>query len=338
MAKEYSYYQTDCSQGYPIYHGIVADSDGNVLENDILSQSDMLAAGQAIGCNPHASGNFGRKPPARGAGLLQKTQAIGVLMKAPQSVIDQVKRLAPLRWPMLMELSNKNVPIANPNNLFEIATKYAEIHPALPTPAGKMKSFAMQPKSAGTGFDFGSAFGFLGNLVNTIVDGVNSGGVNAFLTNWANQFNTYMTADFKSIQDTLNATAAAPGPWGGYGPKGALDMLLRFKSTSWADLKKTITDYCAAHQVDIPVAVKSFWDQQLALEDSLRSKLDAAPPASSGGASTINTPKSPDGGGGSGVADFFSQYGMYFIIGLILLLLLIAVIVGVSSYKKKKKS
>lgn len=327
MAVEYSYYKTDCSAGYPRYYGINV-VDGNEVQTEI-NQSDMLAAGQAIGCNPHASTGYGKKPPVTGNGLAAKTQRFGELLKAPQSTIDALKALAWYRGTMLMELVNRGIPIANPNNMFEIITKYGEVHPQLKSPTGKQKAVAMQPKSGGAGFDFGGLFGLVGDLVNGIADGIQNGNVAAFLTTWATEFQKYMTADFGSIQATLNATQAAPGAWGGWGPKGALDMLQQFKRTSWADLRNTITTYCTQHNVEIPAGVKELWRQQDMLEADLQAKVNAANPIEVGGGNHPNT------GDTTAAGSWISKNIIWVILAVVALILLIVVFMAMSKRGKK---
>jgi hypothetical protein len=344
MAKLYPLYKTDCSKGYPVYYGVETDANGVETLTEV-SQSDMLAAGQGIGCGHAGSSNYGVSPPDPGKGFLVRIQTIGKLLKLPQDVIDKYKKLAPHRGTMLMTLANHGIKVANPNNIYEVAFKYSATHPELPTPSKKEQAVTMQPKTGGGSFDWGSLITSAGNIVNTITNGINDANVQRFLVQWGQAFSEYMTNDFGEIEKTLKATAANPGAWGGWGPQGALDMFLQFNKTSWADLKATITSYCSEHSVSIPDSVVALWQDQIRLQRSLEDAVLLAQqngtplggPSQTGSGNNTTIGGDPTGTGSATAGGWFKKNWLGVVIGVVAILGLVVIIVAATKSGKKKR-
>lgn len=239
-----------------------------------LCQAAMSSGGDFSAPNPEAI------PKVYGKKLVNQTWAQGRKLRLSDSQIQKVVNLIPFRESMLAYLASlayqgTYVPIDDRNNMFEVLMHYTKFNSQTGHKVSNdMYQTAMGKKSMTERLDWGGIFGGLADMVGGIVDGVSNANVQAFLTNWATAYKNYMTTDLGAIQATYNATASAPGAWGGWGAKGALDMLRQYKRTSWADLKNTITSYAQQHNVEIPQSVKDYWIEQNQLEQRLQNEVD----------------------------------------------------------------
>lgn len=373
----YDHFEKTCKNGYPQYYGVTIDPVTGAEVKHEMNGSDWVAAGQAqgyesmaLGC-PHA-GSFitiggvptviyrhnGPIPKPRTPASLKNIVSIqGKRMGASKSVIEKVQSIVPYKNMMLMDIRNMGGHVADPNNVYEVVAEYGRLHPGMGTPTRDTRSYVtMVPKSGGGGgFDIGGIFGAISDLVDGISSSVNNANAQAFVNHFAQAFADYMTTDMGAIRATLNATQQNPGPWGGWGPRGALDMLIQYKNTSWAGLKHDITVFCDQHHMDIPPSVTALWQQQDMLEQELRNSIASG---GSGGlnpntqyhnqvpnAGSTSTSTGTDMGGGSGGGNSPMMSGAWFkknlpwlIVALVVLIILIVVIAMASRKGKKSKS
>lgn len=298
MAQTYDSYKKTCKNGYPQYYGVTIDPVTGVETSTEMNGSDWIASGQAagyeslsLGCPSSGSITTYKPPRKHGAALVRYNRKKGTEYGLKKSGIDKGLALLPMITTMLAYLKARNVGVKDENNIFEVAAKYANAYPnsKMRVDSNGVKAFLSQNKNRLEMFDVGAIFSGVGSIITEIVNAASEGNVNAFLSNWSQAFDNYMRTDFAAIQETLEATQENPGPWGGWGPKGALDMLKQYKRTSWQDLRNTIEAYCQQHGKDIPDPVKRLWEAQDKLEDDLRELMDQQ------GTSGTQT---PSGGGG----------------------------------------
>lgn len=362
----YDHFTKTCKNGYPQYYGVTVDPVTGVETKHELNGSDWVAAGQAqgveslsLGCPPNYIGNTSglgvkgvqrigpnvppQQPLSKGV-TSALTKKYGTRLGASPELIKAVQKIIPMRGFMLADIKNYNGSVSDPNNMFEVAAEYARIHPQHTSPpAGDRQVITAVPKSGAAGV-VDAGLGIVGSIVNLISDSTNAANAQNFVNAFATQFKAYMDSDFADIRNTLNATSSNRGKWGGWGPKGALDMLLQFKNTSWKDLKNTINDYCTTHNIPVPQSVKSLWDDQQTLENELRAQL-----AQTNGQGAVNNGTSYSsqisgsamtGGGGYSMpmVNFNFSKWLPWIIGIVVL---IALIIGISiamKAAKKRKS
>lgn len=377
----YDSFKKTCKNGYPQYYGVTLDPVTGEEQLHEMNGSDWIAAGQSqgyeslsLGCpsshlvmGPGNTGGTGGRPrPAvgpkvatqtygfnkpsvdwkSGQRLINYTRGLASSLKLPSMTIEKAIGLLPMRSFYLMDIRNSGGHVADPNNIFEILAEYARLHPSLQSPSQSERVAMMQPKSAPD--MIGAGLGIAGDLVNLIGGAVENGNTQAFLASFATAMQNYMNNDFGEIRATLNATESNRGKWGGWGPKGALDMLLQYKNTSWKNLKNDITSYCQSRGINpVPSNITTWFDQQDALEAELRNDY-----STSGGKGALNNGTqyssqiaggSSTGSGTSFGAGAFS--GMQFdwkkwlpwIIGIVVFIILMVVIIQ-SSKRRKSNS
>lgn len=370
----YDHFEKTCKNGFPQYYGVTIDPvTGQEVKHE-MNGSDWVAAGQSqgyesmsLGC-PHAGSfiSIGGKPtivighiaplpkPKSPASTKIIAAQQGKKMGVSDGLISKVQSLIPHRNTFQMEIRNMGGNVADPNNMYEILAEYGRVHQSLPTPSRAVKAtVSMVPKS---GFDIGGIAGAFGDLVSGIADGVNNANVANYLSAFASQYAQYMNTDLGAINATRNATATNRGPWGGYGPQGALDMLLQFKNTSWAGLKSDITNYVNSHQgTSVPQSVKDYWQQQDTLEQSLRSEIaNGSTGGLNNGTQYSNQVPSPGvrpngsgptsngttgGSSPSGAAGFdFMKWLPWIVVGVLAVIVIIIMVSMMSGKSKKSKA
>lgn len=390
MAQNYTEYKKTCRNGYAQYYGGSTDSNGVTTWTEINGSefvSGLLAVNPdstnaTLGCPP--SGSFVVTDSAKGRGggsawrslfktartkvmtskFRTTTAAVARGLDMPRVGVDAVNSIEWLAPIMLMELRNANISISNKNNFYEILTRYGQLKGVL-RPTDQQIREVMNPKSGEGGGGMGGAGGIIEGilgLVGGIADAVNSGNTQAFLNQFSQQYQQYMTNDFGSIDQTLNATSTAPGPWGGWGPQGALDMLIQFKNSSWQNLFNTISTYCSQKGVEVPNVVKDYTNTKIPQkETSLRQLLastnnpgghntsnmdhvtgNVVPHDGSGGTTNTsngtgwNTYTGNNRPGGGGPVGGSLMKWIPWVVGGILFLVL--VVWGISALTKRKKS
>jgi hypothetical protein len=275
VSSKYNYYQQTRYNGVNKYYGVnvIADqqfpTELNGLEFYKLTTAPLMLVDGFNIYKPHL---------VTGSTLIALTERIGRDKKLAKRTIAQYMKLLPYRSTMLMALSNKNIPIANENDIYEVAIKYGRIHPdgRPKISEAKYKRAFQADKSGVDGFDAAGIFAAIGSIVDGIVGAVSAGNIAQQIKDFVVQYKKDMDTDLGAIQTTYNATREAPGPWSGYGAIGALGMLLQYKRTSWGELKAYIEDLSQKAGQVVPEPIKRFWAEQDRLEQSFRQEIAAA--------------------------------------------------------------
>lgn len=272
---KYNYYQQTRYNGVNKYYGVNVLGDRqnavelNGLEFYKLTTAPLMLKDGSLIYKPHL---------LTGSSLASTTEKIGRERKLPRRTIDAFMKLLPTRSTMLTALYYKKIPVANENDIYEIAIKYARIHPDTRSKIteAKYKRAFQADKSGVDGFDAAGIFSAIGDLVGGIVNAVAAGNIAQQIKDFTVQYQKYMDTDLAAIQNTYIANREAPGPWSGYGAIGALGMLLQYKRSSWAELKAHIEDLAQKAGQAVPKPIKDFWAEQDRLEQSFRQQIAQA--------------------------------------------------------------
>ncbi len=335
-----------CVNNAPVYVGLTLNSDGITSTETMLTQQEYIDACNAMGASQHlqpcsvsAGGSYQPHSPAHklvfGGKLTNATKFYSKTFKVPSSTELQVMNLERYRPIFQMMLRNNGVRIYNPNNMYEILAKVADLYPGLKSPSNMTIAAVTNPKTrkmitksveasggGGSGMDM-SWLGDLVGMVGGIAAGINNGSIQNQLAEWSSNYTAYMQTDFAAIAATLQANGAAK----------ALEAFYGYKNGSWAEMKQTITQYCSQHSVPIPNAYEIAWAKQDEMEANLKSMVPAGSGAYNGGGNSSGTGATPTGnqsgnGGGTTPPDPNKKSGMTGLLVIVVIAVVLALIFG----------
>lgn len=352
MLNENECLKKTCKAGYPQYFAVVLDPvTGEEIASRALTSSEYINEGGAGGISCPASGNrtliTPRKPPMIGTGYLAQIAKQGKQLGLDQKTIKLAQDvIAPMRYYYITMLRNKGVHVIDPNNLYEIISKYSKANPNITSPSNDLMIAMFQPSKAqfkatyqvrtsggaqynpksgegagggGGSVDIGGLLGGIVGMIGSIAGSINSSNVDSTLSTWVSNYANYMQTDFAAINSTLQSA----------GPSKALEHFYAYKNGSWKGLDNDVNTLCANNHKEVPGTILDLRIKQDQLETKLKGLVNGgavipSPPNNNSNNSSIdpvnngNTPTNNDG--------WFVRNWYYVVGGFVLLILGIVVV------------
>lgn len=279
----------NCAKGYPAYYAVILDPvTGIEISRREISGTEYIDNGGVGGLNCPPSGNMvlNPKPTVTGNLFHQQVAKHGKQLKLDSKTMALVQQLMPYRFYFLTQLRNRGIQVLNPNNIFEILTKYGKFNPNFPAVPNEVMIAGYIPGKAsfrstyqirdnsgaqyqaksmeaggasGGGIDV-SWVGGLVSLIGGIAGSINSNSVQGTLDTWAANYVAYMQKDFAVIEDSLKAS----------GPAQALNTFYSYKNGSWAGLDHDLNDHVTKNNLQMPASVLDLRVKQDQLEARLK--------------------------------------------------------------------
>lgn len=247
--------------------------------------------------------------------LKSHVERMGFDLGLSRESVQKAVSFIPFRETALMYLEAMDIPVADPNNIFELLFKYS-YHNSLSKHILNDTDYALaigetvSKRKSNKAMDWGGIIGVAVDFFTGLFTAGTDEETRRELNEWGNAFANYMQVDFGDIRRETTER----------GPAAGLAWLLRLKETSWLDLKNYITALCANKGVPIPSGILQLQEAQLQLEDALREEIMTSGDLGTGDPTTAPYDPENTNNGGKPKEAGFSPIAIVLMLGLALML------------------